>query len=60
VIHLATSPEVAGVTGRYFVDRAPVAVHPLGRDAAAAARLWAWSAERTGLPADLPGRPVAT
>jgi NAD(P)-dependent dehydrogenase (short-subunit alcohol dehydrogenase family) len=54
VIWLATAPELEGVTGGYFSARAPAPVHPQTRDVALATRLWAWSAARTGLPADLP------
>lgn len=51
VIYLATSPEVAGVTGRYFVDCEPKAPTADATDRGAAARLWAISAEMVGLPA---------
>jgi NAD(P)-dependent dehydrogenase (short-subunit alcohol dehydrogenase family) len=39
-IYLASSPEVEGVTGTYFVGRKPRASSPAARDTAAAARLW--------------------
>lgn len=39
-IYLATAPEVAGVTGEYFVKREPVASSPLSRNEALARRLW--------------------
>jgi retinol dehydrogenase-13 len=39
-IHLATSPEVEGVTGEYFVDCKAAALLPAALDAAAAQRLW--------------------
>jgi len=44
-IYLATSPEVARVSGRYFTDCRPVELSPLARDAAAGARLWQCSEE---------------
>ena len=39
-IYLASSPEVEGVTGAYFVNRRPKTSNPLSYDTAAAARLW--------------------
>ena len=56
VLHLAASPEVAGMTGMYFKQRAPSPVNPMANDHAVAERLWEWSAWRTGLPADVPSR----
>jgi NAD(P)-dependent dehydrogenase (short-subunit alcohol dehydrogenase family) len=40
VIWLASSPEVEGVTGKYFVDRKEQATNPQSYDTAIAARLW--------------------
>ncbi len=48
-VYLASSPDVAGVTGGYFVRCRPARPSALARDAGAAARLWALSAELTGL-----------
>jgi NAD(P)-dependent dehydrogenase (short-subunit alcohol dehydrogenase family) len=48
-VYLAGSAEVAEVTGGYFVKCAPAEPSALARDKAAAARLWALSAELTGL-----------
>jgi NAD(P)-dependent dehydrogenase (short-subunit alcohol dehydrogenase family) len=48
VIYLASSPEVDGVTGRYFVDETPVESSPLSRDEAATRRLWELSEQLTG------------
>jgi NAD(P)-dependent dehydrogenase (short-subunit alcohol dehydrogenase family) len=56
VVYLATSPDVDGVTGRYFRNRAPSAVNPITRDLQVAERLWEWSAQRTGFPVDVPPR----
>ena len=49
-IHLASSPEVEGVTGTYFANRKPREANTLASDADAAARLWRVSAELVGLP----------
>ena len=44
-IYLASSPDVARVTGTYFADRKPKESHASSYDVAAAARLWEASAE---------------
>lgn len=49
IIYLATSPEVEGVTGKYFVHKRPVTSSSASYDQAAARRLWQRSAELTGL-----------
>ena len=48
-IYLASSPEVAGISGRYFVKEKPVESSPQSRDTAAGERLWKLSEEMTGL-----------
>ena len=48
-VWLASSPEVDGVTGRYFIDRRPVEPSRAARDDESARRLWRWSEEMTGL-----------
>ncbi len=48
-VYLASSPEVAEVTGGYFVKCKPAQPSALARDARAAARLWALSGELAGL-----------
>jgi NAD(P)-dependent dehydrogenase (short-subunit alcohol dehydrogenase family) len=48
-IYLATSPEVEGVTGKYFVKKKAESSSPASYDAAAALRLWDMSAAMTGL-----------
>lgn len=48
-VYLASAPEVAGVSGRYFVDCRPVKSAPQSYDRTAAERLWAVSEELTGL-----------
>jgi retinol dehydrogenase-12 len=50
-IYLASSPEVEGVSGRYFVKEKPVVSSPQSRDALAAERLWQVSVEMTGVGA---------
>jgi NAD(P)-dependent dehydrogenase (short-subunit alcohol dehydrogenase family) len=40
IAYLAMSPDVAGVSGRYFVDRRQTEPSPEARDDATAARLW--------------------
>ncbi len=44
-IYLASSPEVEGVTGKYFVDCKPVSLAPEATDLNAARKLWEVSAE---------------
>ena len=46
-IYLASSPEVEGVTGKYFVKREPVDSSPLSLDQEVAQRLWDVSEELT-------------
>ncbi len=48
LIYLATSPQVEGVTGRYFVKKRPVESSRASYDQATAQRLWQLSAELTG------------
>jgi NAD(P)-dependent dehydrogenase (short-subunit alcohol dehydrogenase family) len=49
VVYLAASPEVAGVSGKYFVKERAVPSSPASYDEAAAKRLWQVSEEQTGL-----------
>lgn len=49
VVYLAASPEVEGVTGKYFVRERERASDPVSYDEAAAKRLWEVSEEMTGL-----------
>jgi hypothetical protein len=39
-VHLASAPELATVSGRYFVRSREVPLDPNAQDAAAARRLW--------------------
>ncbi|RRO15740.1 SDR family oxidoreductase [Saccharopolyspora rhizosphaerae] len=45
ILHLANAPEVAEVTGRYFIKRRPVATSKASYDTEARERLWAVSEE---------------
>ena len=52
-IYLASSPDVASVSGRYFVKEKPVVSSPQSRDQKAAERLWNLSVEmsiQAGIP----------
>lgn len=51
-VYLASSAEAAGVTGGYFVKSRQATPSTLARDENAAKRLWALSAELTGLDPD--------
>ena len=48
-IHLATSPEVEGVSGKYFADKIAVKSSPESYDRDTATRLWLLSEEQTGI-----------
>jgi NAD(P)-dependent dehydrogenase (short-subunit alcohol dehydrogenase family) len=50
-IYLASSPEVEGLSGRYFVKRAEARSSDVSYDERLARRLWEVSAELTNLPA---------
>ena len=50
-IYLASSPEVEGVTGKYFIDSKEARSSAESHDANVARRLWEVSAQMTGLPA---------
>jgi retinol dehydrogenase 14 len=50
-IYLASSPEVEGITGRYYADRKPKTSSKASYDATAAARLWQVSAGLAGMTA---------
>lgn len=49
VIYLATSPEVEGMTGNYYIDNQPARSSESSHDPALAKRLWQVSLELTGL-----------
>ncbi|ODT99939.1 MAG: short-chain dehydrogenase [Planctomycetes bacterium SCN 63-9] len=48
-IHLASSPEVADISGRYFYKERPSTSSPESQDAKTAERLWRLSEEMTGI-----------
>jgi NAD(P)-dependent dehydrogenase (short-subunit alcohol dehydrogenase family) len=48
-IYLASSPEIAGVSGKYFIDKAPVRSSPESYKEGDARRLWEISESMTGL-----------
>jgi NAD(P)-dependent dehydrogenase (short-subunit alcohol dehydrogenase family) len=56
-IYLATSPEVAGVTGKYFVDCKEMPSSPQSHDEATARRLWDVSLALTNTQSDLTPSP---
>ena len=53
VVYLASSPEVGGVSGRYYVRECAVSSSPASCDEAAQQRLWLLSQEMTRLPSRL-------
>jgi NAD(P)-dependent dehydrogenase (short-subunit alcohol dehydrogenase family) len=50
-VYLASSPEVEGITGRYYANRKPTTSSKASYDTTAAARLWQASAGLTGMTA---------
>lgn len=48
-VYLATSPEVEGISGQYFVDEKPARSSPISYDQSIASKLWQVSAEMVGL-----------
>lgn len=53
-LHVAMSPELEGVSGRYFAKSREARVSSSARDDEAAARLWTLSEEMTGLASPQP------
>jgi len=51
LIYLATSPDVAGVSGKYFVDEHETEPSAAARDMTSAGRLWELSSRLVGSPA---------
>jgi len=49
-LYLATSPEVAQVSGEYFVKSKPAKSNPLSRDPKLMAEVWLCTEKMTGLP----------
>ena len=58
VLHLATAPELAAVSGRYFVRRRAARPSRASRDETAARRLWKTSEALTAAGDGRPGAPV--
>jgi NAD(P)-dependent dehydrogenase (short-subunit alcohol dehydrogenase family) len=56
IVRLAASPQLEGVTGRYFEEERQATPGPLASDAQLARRLWEVSAQLVGLPAAAPLR----
>jgi len=48
-IYLATAPEVADVTGKYFVKCKPAESNPLSYDPQLAGEVWQWSLKMIGM-----------
>ncbi|GAA3411128.1 SDR family oxidoreductase [Paenibacillus hodogayensis] len=48
-VYLATSDEVAGVTGHYYYDNKQASLSAKARDDEAARRFWSWSEKEVGL-----------
>lgn len=51
-IYLASSPEVTGISGKYFIKSEPAPSSPLSSDPAIARQLWEISEKMTGLKAN--------
>jgi NAD(P)-dependent dehydrogenase (short-subunit alcohol dehydrogenase family) len=49
-LYLATSPEVAQVSGEFFVKSKPAKSNPLSRDPKLMAEVWLWTEKMTGQP----------
>ena len=47
-LYVATSPEVANVSGKYFVKCRPAESNPLSRDPKVAAEIWNWTEKMIG------------
>jgi NAD(P)-dependent dehydrogenase (short-subunit alcohol dehydrogenase family) len=48
-VYLASSPEVEGISGKYYIDKKPARSSPISYDQSVAARLWDVSGEMVGL-----------
>ena len=53
-LYLATCPDVAGVTGKYFKGTRQIRTNPIAQNAAAARRLWQISEQLTAASATAP------
>jgi len=50
LVYLASSPEVEGITGKYWMNRKAISSSPESYDKEAQKRLWSISAQLTGIP----------
>ncbi len=50
LVYLASAPEVAGISGRYFFERRAVQSSPLSYDRTLGGRVWDVCARETGIP----------
>lgn len=48
-LYLATSPDVANVSGKYFIKCKPAESNPLSRDPKVAAEIWQWTEKMIGV-----------
>lgn len=48
-LYVATAPDVANVSGRYFVKSKPVDPSPVSRDPQTMAKIWEWTLNMTGI-----------
>jgi len=48
-LYVSTSPEVEGVTGRYWKDGRPTAESQVAQDQAVRDQVWAWSMQQAGI-----------
>ena len=48
-IHVASSPDIDGVTGKYFAYCKEALPSPLALDPVIRKRIWAWTAQVTGV-----------
>jgi NAD(P)-dependent dehydrogenase (short-subunit alcohol dehydrogenase family) len=61
LVYLASSPEIAGVSGRFFLRQRMRSTKPVTHDREVAAQLWRVSAELVGLPVvTQPAEPLRT
>ena len=60
LVYLASSPEVAGVSGRFFLRQRAISTKPVTHDPDVAARLWRICAELVDLPQERRGAWQAT
>jgi len=51
-LYVTTSPELAGVSGTYFVKSKPANSNPLSRDPRVMADIWEWTEKMTGIVGD--------